>query len=175
MMFVTSPRLSLMVVLAIPAAMLPLIAFGRWVRRLSRRAQDTLADASAYAAENLERGAHHAGVRATRRRRRGATGRRWSVAFDAAKERMQARAVLTALAMFLVVASITGVLWFGAASVIAGSMTGGRLGQFVLYAVFAAARLCAALRGVGRDEPGRRRSRAARRAPAGRARNPLAR
>jgi ATP-binding cassette subfamily B protein len=52
---------------------------------------------------------------------------------------MKARAALTALAMFLVVASVTGVLWFGAASVIGGDMTTGRLGQFVLYAVFAAA------------------------------------
>ncbi len=53
MMFVTSPRLSLLVLLAIPVIVVPLIAFGRWVRRLSRRAQDTLAEASAYAAENL--------------------------------------------------------------------------------------------------------------------------
>jgi len=52
---------------------------------------------------------------------------------------MVARAALTALVMFLVVASITGVLWYGAASVIDGQMTAGRLGQFVLYAVFSAA------------------------------------
>ena len=64
MMFVTSPRLSLLVLLAIPLIVVPLVAFGRWVRRLSRRAQDTLAQASAYAAENLAAVAHHAGVRA---------------------------------------------------------------------------------------------------------------
>ena len=51
MMVVTSPRLSGFVLLAIPAIVLPLVAFGRWVRRLSRNAQDTLADATAYAAE----------------------------------------------------------------------------------------------------------------------------
>ena len=55
--------------------------------------------------------------------------------------------------MFLVVASITGVLWFGAASVIDGAMTGGRLGQFVLYAVLAAAAFAQTLRGLGRSEP----------------------
>jgi ATP-binding cassette subfamily B protein len=138
MMFVTSPRLSLLVLLALPVILVPLIAFGRWVRRLSRRAQDTLAEASAYAAENLsavrtmQAFAHE---EAASRRYRNAVER----AFDAAKERMKARAALTALAMFLVVASITGVLWFGAASVIQGEMTIGRLGQFVLYAVFAAA------------------------------------
>ncbi len=138
MMFVTSANLTLLVLLAIPLTVLPLIAFGRSVRRLSRRAQDTLAQASAYAAENLSASrtmqafAHE--KTASDQYRRDV-----EVAFDAAKERMRARAVLTALAMFLVVASITGVLWFGAAAVIDGSMTVGRLSQFVLYAVFAGA------------------------------------
>jgi len=138
MMFVTSPRLSLLVLLAIPVIVVPLISFGRWVRRLSRRAQDTLAEASAYAAENLsavrtmQAFAHE---RSAADRYETAVER----AFDAAKERMRARAALTALTMFLVVASITGVLWFGASSVIDGEMTVGRLSQFVLYAVFAAA------------------------------------
>jgi ATP-binding cassette subfamily B protein len=138
MMFVTSPHLSLLVLLAIPVIVVPLIAFGRLVRRLSRRAQDTLAEASAYAAENLsavrtmQAFAHE---EVASRRYRGAVER----AFLAARERMRARAALTALAMSLVVASITGVLWFGAASVIDGGMSAGRLGQFVLYAVFAAA------------------------------------
>ncbi len=138
MMFVTSPRLSLLVLLAIPVIVVPLIAFGRWVRRLSRKAQDTLAEASAYAAENLSavrtmQAFAHETVAA--QRYKSAVER----AFEAARERMKARAALTALAMFLVVASITSVLWFGAASVIGGYMTTGRLGQFVLYAVFAGA------------------------------------
>ena len=51
MMVITSPKLSLFVLLAIPVIVIPLVAFGRWVRRLSRNAQDTLADASAYASE----------------------------------------------------------------------------------------------------------------------------
>ena len=138
MMFVTSVSLTLLVLLAIPLTVLPLIAFGRSVRKLSRRAQDTLAQASAYAAENLAASrtmqafAHEKTASSQYRRD-------VEVAFDAAKERMRARAVLTALAMFLVVASITGVLWFGAAAVLDGSMTVGRLSQFVLYAVFAGA------------------------------------
>lgn len=138
MMLVTSANLSLLVLLAIPVIVVPLIAFGRWVRRLSRRAQDTLAEASAYAAENLgavrtmQAFAHE---QVASQRYRDDVER----AFDAAKERMLARAGLTAIAMFLVVASVTAILWFGAASVIQGDMTTGRLGQFVLYAVFAAA------------------------------------
>lgn len=138
MMFVTSAHLSLLVLLAIPLTVLPLIAVGRMVRRLSRRAQDTLAEASAYAAENLaaSRTMQAFGYERTASRRyRDAV----ELSFGAAKERMRARAVLTALAMFLVVASITGVLWFGAEAVIDGTITVGRLSQFVLYAVFAGA------------------------------------
>jgi ATP-binding cassette subfamily B protein len=59
-------------------------------------------------------------------------------AFHAARTRLLARAGLTAIAIFLVVASVVGVLWFGSRLVVAGDMTGGRLGQFILYAVFAA-------------------------------------
>lgn len=138
MMFVTSVHLSALVLLAIPVIVVPLIAFGRWVRRLSRRAQDTLADASAYAAENLSavrtmQAFAHEKVASDRYRSE------VERSFDAAKQRMLARAGLTALAMFLVIASVTGILWFGAASVISGSLSAGTLGQFVLYAVFAAA------------------------------------
>ena len=138
MMFVTSLHLSLLVLLAIPLIVVPLIAFGRLVRRLSRRAQDTLADASAYAAENLSavrtmQAFAHEHVASERYR---AEVER---SFEAAKERMRARAGLTALAMFLVIASVTGILWFGASAVISGTLSAGTLGQFVLYAVFAAA------------------------------------
>ena len=61
--------------------------------------------------------------------------------FDDARARLKARAFLTGLAIFLTVASVTGVLWYGASSVIAGEITGGRLGQFVLYALFASGAL----------------------------------
>jgi ATP-binding cassette subfamily B protein len=138
LMFVTSARLSALVLLAIPVIVVPLIAFGRWVRRLSRRAQDTLAEASAYAAENLSavRTMQAFGHETYAAQRYRSSVER---AFASARERMWARAGLTALTMFLVVASVTSVLWFGAASVIDGEMTVGRLGQFVLYALFAAA------------------------------------
>ena len=138
MMFVTSAHLSVLVLLAIPLTVLPLIAFGRLVRKLSRRAQDTLAEASAYAAENL---AASRTMQAFNYEQTASDNYRHAVevSFDAAKERMRARAALTALAMFLVVVSITGVLWFGAAAVVEGSLTVGRLSQFVLYAVFAGA------------------------------------
>jgi ATP-binding cassette subfamily B protein len=137
MMIVTSPRLSLLVLIAIPLIVLPLVAYGRAVRALSREAQDNLAQASAYASESLsqirvlqafthEKGASSRFAAAVER------------AFNSAKERTKARAGLTLIAIFLVFASVVGILWFGAQDVLEGHMTGGRLSQFVLYAVFAA-------------------------------------
>ncbi|CAN5414492.1 ABC transporter ATP-binding protein/permease [soil metagenome] len=140
MMVVTSARLSGLVLLAIPLIVLPLILFGRKVRALSRTAQDTLADSAAFAQERL--GAIAAvqsfGQEA---HSRGAFDAATSVAFDAATKRSRARAVLTAAIIFLSLGSVTAVLWYGAQEVIAGHLTGGALGQFVLYAVLAASAL----------------------------------
>jgi len=137
MMFVTSPMLAALAIAAIPAIVFPLLAYGRAVQRLSRVAQDRLADASAYAADNLgaARTMHTFGQEATVSGRFAAAVER---AFEAARSRLVARAGLTAIAIFLVVSSIVGILWFGSRLVISGEITGGRLGQFVLYAVFAA-------------------------------------
>jgi ATP-binding cassette subfamily B protein len=137
MMVVTSVKLSLAVVIAIPIIVVPLVAYGRAVRARSREAQDTLAQASAYASESL------AQVRVMQAftHEKGAASRfRQAVerSFAAALARAKARAGLTAIAIFLVFASVVGVLWYGAQDVLTGGMTGGRLSQFVLYAVLAA-------------------------------------
>jgi ATP-binding cassette, subfamily B, bacterial len=137
MMVVTSLKLSLAVLIAIPVIVLPLVAYGRSVRALSRQAQDTLAQASAYAGESLTQ------VRVLQAfTYEDAAVRRFGDAversFAAANARAKARAGLTAIAIFLVFASVVGVLWFGAQDVLSGAMTGGRLSQFVLYAVLAA-------------------------------------
>ena len=137
MMVVTSPRLSLLILVAIPMIVLPLVAYGRAVRVLSREAQDTLAQASAYANESL--GQVRVLQAFTLER---IAGRRFATAversFQAARARTKARAGLTAIAIFLIFASVVGILWYGAHDVLVGSMTGGRLSQFVLYAVLAA-------------------------------------
>jgi len=137
MMVVTSPRLSAFVLAAIPVIVLPLYGFGRAVRRRSRAAQDTLADASAYASELI--GAVRVLQAFTNEQlaksRFGAAVER---AFVAARDSIQARAILTAIAIFLVFASVVVVLWVGAQDVLAGHLSGGRLSQFVLYAVLAA-------------------------------------
>jgi ATP-binding cassette subfamily B protein len=140
MMVVTSPWLSLFVLAAIPVIVLPLYGFGRSVRKRSRAAQDTLADASAYAAELI------GSVRTLQAftNERLATSRFAAAverAFRAACDSTRARALLTAVAIFLVFTSVIVVLWVGAQAVIGGDMTPGRLSQFVLYAVFAASGL----------------------------------
>ncbi len=140
MMVVTSPRLSGLVLLAIPLIVLPLIFFGRKVRNLSRDAQDTLAQSAAYAQERLLAASavqsfvqENAAVRAFRV----AT----AVAFEAAAKRTWARAFLTGAIIFLSLGSVTAVLWYGAREVISGTITAGSLSQFVLYAVLAASSL----------------------------------
>lgn len=140
MMVVTSPSLSILVLLVIPAIVLPLVAAGRGVRRRSQAAQDTLAEAASFATERI--GAVRvvqgfAGEQAAITRFSDAV----SKSYDAARAATGARAILTGVIIFIAFASITFVLWTGAKAVIAGEMTAGRLSQFVLYSVFAASAL----------------------------------
>ena len=140
MMVYTSAKLSGLVLVAIPLIVLPLVAAGRGVRQRSRRAQDTLAEASAYAAENL------ASVRTMQAfnaegSARTIFGRAVETSFDAARATTAMRAVVTMMAIFLAFSSVVGVLWLGAQDVLAGRMSGGLLSQFVLYAVFGASSL----------------------------------
>ena len=166
MMVFTSPRLSAFVLAVIPVIVLPLYGFGRSVRRRSRVAQDTLADATAYASELI--GAVRVVQASTNEKvaasRFGAAVER---AFVAARDSIRSRAVLTAIAIFLVFASVVVVLWVGAQDVLDGRISAGRLSQFVLYAVFAAARARSACGSLGRGFPGVRRGRAAVRDPRG--------
>jgi ATP-binding cassette, subfamily B, bacterial len=139
-MVVTSPRLSTFVLAAIPIIVLPLYGFGRAVRRRTRFAQDELAQASGYAAELIS------AIRIVQ----AFTNERVAVAhfseaveraFGAAVSATRARGVLTAIAIFLVAASVVVVLWFGAQDVSLARITAGRLSQFILYAVLAAGAL----------------------------------
>src|SRR5947199_3903239 len=140
MMVITSPKLSGFVLLAIPVIVIPLVAFGRWVRRLSRNAQDTLADASAYASELV--GAMRTVQAYTGERLANARfSREVEQAYEAARTSTRARAVLTAVIIFIVFTSVVFILWIGSRDVLTGTITSGRLGQFVLYAAFAAAGL----------------------------------
>jgi ATP-binding cassette subfamily B protein len=137
MMVVTSPRLSGFVLAVIPLIVLPLVAFGRRVRVLSRGAQDTLADASSYASELI--GAIRI-LQAFTNERLASTrfGNEVDRTFTAARRSTGARAFLTAVVIFLIFSSVVAILWVGSHDVLSGQITAGRLGQFVLYAAFAA-------------------------------------
>ena len=140
MMVISSPRLSVFVLLAIFLIVLPLVAFGRRVRRLSRHAQDTLADASAYAGELIGAirtvQAYTSETMAARR-----FGGEVEQAYEAARISTRARAALTATIIFIVFASVVVILWVGSHDVLNKTITPGQLSQFVLYAAFAASGL----------------------------------
>ncbi|RDI57277.1 ABC transporter transmembrane domain-containing protein [Microvirga subterranea] len=140
LMIVTSPKLSALVLVAIPVIVLPLVISGRAVRRRSRAAQDRLADASAYAAEAIGavRTMQAFGMES---RTASSFAAAAEEAFGAARLSTTMRALLTGTGIFLVSSSVVAVLWYGAQDVLAGEMTAGRLSQFVLYAVFAASSL----------------------------------
>ncbi|TGV52130.1 ATP-binding cassette domain-containing protein [bacterium M00.F.Ca.ET.141.01.1.1] len=140
MMVVTSPKLSGLVIAAIPVIVLPLVAFGRSVRRKSRQAQDTLADATAYASEQI--GAVRTLQAFTNETL--VTGRfsgAVEAAFEAARASIFARSFLTFFAIFTIFSSVVAVLWFGSRDVLDGNLSPGTLGQFLLYSVFAAGAL----------------------------------
>ena len=139
-MVVTSPRLSGFVLAAIPVIVLPLVGFGRRVRKLSRGAQDTLAEASSYASELI--GAIRTLQAFTNELLAQARfGGEVERAYEAARASTRARAWLTAVVIFLIFSSVVVILWVGSHDIITGEITAGRLGQFVLYAAFAAGAL----------------------------------
>ncbi|MFN7784671.1 MAG: ABC transporter transmembrane domain-containing protein [Lysobacterales bacterium] len=133
----TSPRLAGFAAIGIPLVILPIVFFGRRVSRLSREAQDRVADANARASETLN-AIHtvqsHAREAHESERFAGAVG----TALAAARRRIGTQAGLTAAVIVLIFGAITAVLWVGAKDVIAGTMSAGLLSQFVLYAVIGA-------------------------------------
>lgn len=140
LMIYTSPRLSGLAALAIPAVVLPLVFYGRRVRALSRKAQDTLASSAAFAQERLS------GITAIQSNtQEKATTAIFSdattTAFEAAQSRTLARSILTFAIIAASLSAIVALLWFGANEVAVNNLSGGTLLQFLLYAVFAASSL----------------------------------
>jgi ATP-binding cassette subfamily B protein len=134
---VTSPKLTGMIVVLVPVVIVPLIVLGRRVRSLSRASQDRIADTSGIAEETLNA---IQTVQAFTLER--VNVQRFDAAvedsFAAAVRRTKTRSTLTAIATMLVFGAVTFVLWMGAHAVVRGEMTGGQLGQFLLYAVYVA-------------------------------------
>jgi ATP-binding cassette subfamily B protein len=135
LMGLTSARLMGVIVLMIPVVIVPLILTGRRVRGLSRASQDRIADTSSLADETL-----NAIQTVQAFTMEELQSERYEKAvedsFKTAVRRTKVRAALTAIGITMVFGGITLVLWLGARQVISGTMTGGQLGQFLLYAVF---------------------------------------
>ena len=138
MLFITNANLATMVLLTAPVVIGPIIFMGRRVRRLSRTSQDRLAGSGAIAGESLwaiqtvQAFTHEEYDQA---RFSGAV----EDVFRTAIRRITMRSAMTVVAIFFVIAGIVGVLWSGARAVSGGSISGGELVQFMLYAVFMAA------------------------------------
>jgi ATP-binding cassette, subfamily B, bacterial len=142
LLFLTSAKLTGMVLVGVPLVIVPILTLGRRLRVLSRESQDRIAESSAQASESLlaaqtvQAYTHEAASR-------GAFGGLTERAFDAARRRVLVRSVMTAIVIFMVFTSIVGVLWIGARDVRAGAMSPGQLVQFVIYAVMVAGSVAA--------------------------------
>lgn len=137
LLLITSPKLTGIVFVMIPIVVLPIVIFGRRVRRLSRDSQDRVAAISKHAGESL--GAIQV-IQAFCQEKRDAKRFRYNTesAFKIAVKRTVARSWLTALVMLLVFGAVDGVVWVGANDVISGEMTAGQLTAFVFYAIVVA-------------------------------------
>ena len=137
LLFVTSAKLTALVLGAVIFVMAPLILFGRWVRTLSRKSQDRLADTSARASETIN-AIQTVQAFTQENTERSRFGSAVELSFDIAVLRTRARAVMTGTVMFAIFACVIGVLWIGAQDVIRHAITGGQLVQFIFYAVIVA-------------------------------------
>ena len=142
LMLLTSAKLTGMVLLLVPAVIVPILVLGRKLRVLSRENQDWIAASSGNASETLsavqtvQAFTHEAASR-------GQFADVTELSFDAARRRVSTRALMTVIVIFLVFAGIVGVLWVGARDVRAGDMTQGALVQFFIYSVMVAGAVAA--------------------------------
>ena len=137
MLFVTNFKLSLVVVVAVPFILIPMLVYGRKVRTLAESSQGAIADIGTYAGEIIQNikvvqsYTHEA-------REQVAFGHEVEKAFVVAKRRVKQRSILIAIVIFLTFATISCMLWIGGMDVLSGKMTGGELGAFVFYAIMVA-------------------------------------
>ena len=137
MLFVTNVKLSLIIVAGVPLILLPVLLFGRRVRKLARQSQDSIADVGTYAGEAIQqiKTVQSYGQQGHESQ---AFAREVDTAFTVARHRISQRALLMAMVIMLVFGALSGMLWVGGYDVITGVMTGGELGAFVFYALIVA-------------------------------------
>lgn len=137
MLLITNLKLSLIILFAVPVVLMPVLIFGRKVRALSRKSQDSVADVGTYAGEVIQ---HIKTVQSFTQepQEKLAFAQEVERAFAIAKRRISQRAVLMAVVILLVFGALSIMLWVGGSDVISGTMSGGDLGAFIFYAVLMA-------------------------------------
>ncbi len=140
MLFATNIKLTLIVLISVPFILVPILFYGRKVRKLSRKSQDSMADVGSYAGEAIE---HIKTVQSYthEQQERHAFAGEVEKAFNIGRSRIKQRATLIAGVIIIVFGAITGMLWVGGSDVIQGKMSGGDLGAFVFYAILVASSL----------------------------------
>ena len=134
MMFITNLKLSLIIAVGVPLVLLPILVFGRRVRRLSNESQDSIASVGSYAGEVIQ---HIRVVQSYTQEQFESTAfaREVERAFAIARRRIWQRSLLICGAIMLLFVGMAGMLWEGGQDVISGGMSGGELGAFVFYAM----------------------------------------
>ena len=134
LMVITNLKLSLVILIAVPVTLLPILIFGRRVRKLSNKSQQSIAEVGSHAGEIFQsikvvQSFNREGAE------KAAFGHDVEQAFLVARARVFQRALLTGFAIFLLMGGMVGMMWSGGVDVIEGRMTGGELGAFIFYAV----------------------------------------
>ena len=137
MLLITNFKLSLLVLVCVPLVLTPIILFGRRVRKLSRKSQDSIANVGSHAGEIIQQIKTVQSYTQEPHEERRFT-EHVEKAFSIAKGRIQQRALLIAVVIFLLLSAISIMIWVGGNDVINGAMTGGELGAFIFYAVIVA-------------------------------------
>ncbi len=134
LLFITNPKLTSIVVVALPLVLVPILLFGRRVRSLSRQSQDRVADVGSYVAETLGQ------IKTVQAYNHQAHDRELfagtvEAAFTVARKRIAQRAWLITLVIVLVLGAVGAMLWVGGMDVIAGRISAGELAAFVFYSL----------------------------------------
>ena len=137
MLFLTSAKLTLLVLIGTPLVIVPILVYARRTRHLARESQDRIADVAAELSETID-GMRTVQAFTAERMAEAAFTRESTGAYNAARARIKSRAILTAFVILLVFSAIGVILWLGGHDVLAGRLTGGQLSAFVFYAVIVA-------------------------------------
>jgi len=137
LMLVTNLKLSAFVLAGVPLVLLPIILFGRRVRTLSRKSQDSIADVGSYAGEIIQQIKTVQSYTQESNEQAAFAGHVES-AFEIARHRIKQRALLIAVVIALIFSAVAAMLWIGGNDVLAGDMSAGELGAFVFYAIVVA-------------------------------------